>query len=134
MLKNKHVLAMALLVALIAPAVVFAEGAQTFKTLVDSAVKFIIQPVIYLIFAVAMVAFLWGVMQYIQSAGDPGKRSEGIQLMIWGIVGLTIMFVVLQLVSILARTFSLDANQIPGLPPPSHSRNEEFQTSDFLGE
>ena len=52
----------------------------------------ILNPTITLMFAAALLFFVWGLVQYIQHADDPGKRKEGSMHMIWGLVGLFIMF------------------------------------------
>jgi len=52
----------------------------------------ILNPLISLLFVLATVVFLWGIIQYvIGSQGDEKKLQQGKQAMIWGIVGLFIM-------------------------------------------
>lgn len=83
------------------------------KTIMD-----ILNVVVPLLIAVAVVVFLWGVVQYITAAGDEEKRKSGRQTMIWGIVGLFVMVAVWGLVNILISTFGLDTSVpvVPGLP------------------
>jgi hypothetical protein len=51
----------------------------------------IVNPLIRAIFALAMIWFFWGVLQFIRGAGDESARSIGKQHMIWGVVGMAIM-------------------------------------------
>jgi len=65
----------------------------------------IINPLIEIAFFVAFLVFMWGVFQFIRGAGDPTKRKEGKDHMMWGILGFVIMFGVYAIINILARTF-----------------------------
>lgn len=51
----------------------------------------ILQPLIYLLFAVALIYFLWGVFKFVAGQNNEEGQEEGKQHMIWGIVGLFIM-------------------------------------------
>ncbi|PIR68971.1 hypothetical protein COX93_03405 [Candidatus Nomurabacteria bacterium CG_4_10_14_0_2_um_filter_30_12] len=63
--------------------------------------------VIPLIFALATVMFIWGVVQYVINNEEDAKREKGKQFMIWGIIALTVMFSVWGLVRILGNTFGI---------------------------
>jgi len=52
----------------------------------------IINPIILLLAASAFVVFLWGVFEFIRNASDEGKRSEGKSAILWGLIGLVIIF------------------------------------------
>jgi hypothetical protein len=71
--------------------------------------------VIPLIFALAMVMFIWGVVQYVINSDEEAKKEKGKQFMIWGIIGLTVMFAVWGLVAIVGKTFNIDTTFIPQL-------------------
>lgn len=52
----------------------------------------VLDPVITILFVLATIFFLWGVIQYvIGSQGDTTKIAAGKKMMFWGIIGLTIM-------------------------------------------
>lgn len=70
----------------------------------------ILQHTIYVLIAIAVVVFLWGLIGYITAAGNEEKRKEAKQYMIWGIVGLFVMVAVWGLVNILYYTFDLDTD------------------------
>lgn len=67
----------------------------------------IINPIILLLSAAAFVLFLWGVFEFIAHAGDETKRKEGHQAMLWGIIGLTIIFGAYGIINIALGTFGL---------------------------
>ncbi len=67
----------------------------------------IINPLIELSFIVALVVFLFGMMEFIRGASNEEKRTKGKQHMLWGIVGFLIMFGVFGIITLLANTFGI---------------------------
>ncbi len=79
---------------------------MTLEKLVTNIQTGILNPIINLLFVLATVVFLWGVIQYvIGSQGDTTKLEKGKQVMIWGIVGMTIMASAWGIVKILCQFF-----------------------------
>ncbi len=72
--------------------------------LIQAINEHIINPAIILIFAVAMVVFLWGLISYIRGAGDPKARESGRSRIIWGIIGFAIMFSVFGIMQLVSNT------------------------------
>ncbi len=52
----------------------------------------ILVPLVTLLSLAAFVLFVWGVVQFIAGAEDEEKRRTGQQHMMWGVIGLAIMF------------------------------------------
>lgn len=78
----------------------------TIKCLIDKIIAQILNPVIVLLFVIATIMFLWGVIQYvIGSYGDPGKIKQARSVILWGIVGMFIMASAWGIVSILKNFF-----------------------------
>lgn len=67
----------------------------------------IINPLILLLAASAFVVFLWGVFEFIVHAGDETKRGEGKQAILWGLVGLVIIFGAYGIINVALGTFNL---------------------------
>lgn len=67
----------------------------------------IVNPLILLLAAVAFVVFLWGVFEFIWQAGDETKRKEGRQAILWGLIGLVIIFGAYGIINIALGTFNL---------------------------
>ncbi len=67
----------------------------------------IINPLIEFSFIIALVIFLYGVMQFIRGAEKSADRETGKQHMIWGIVGFLIMLGVYAIISITTRTLGI---------------------------
>jgi hypothetical protein len=81
--------------------------------------------VIPLIFAVAIVMFVWGVVQFfIINADEENKRTQGKQFMIWGIIALAVMLSVWGLVGIFGSTFNIKTSVLPQVCPPGENCNK----------
>jgi len=74
---------------------------------VANANRLIINPLIILIFALALMYFLYGVFEFLSNAENDQKRSTGKSHMIWGIVGLTIMIGVWFILNVVLNTFNI---------------------------
>lgn len=85
---------------------VYAQGSQTISGLIQKLIKEVLQPLIFLLFGLATVIFLWGIIQYvIAQAGDEKKLGDAKRVMIWGIIGLFIMSSAWGIVSVLCKFF-----------------------------
>lgn len=81
---------------------------MTFRTLVESLIAFFNTTVIPLLVFTTLLFFLWGVVNYFfLNQNDPKKRAEGVQFMLWGVIGLTVIVSMWGLVRILLNTFGL---------------------------
>jgi hypothetical protein len=69
-------------------------------TLVKSIIPFLI--------TLAVVAFIWGIIQYFLSPADnEEKRKKGKTFIIWGLIGLFVMISIWGLVGLLSDTFGI---------------------------
>lgn len=67
-----------------------------------------------LLFAVAILVFIYGIVKFIGNE-ESAEKEDGKQFMMWGIIALAVMFSVWGLVEILGNTFGV-MNVIPSLP------------------
>ena len=65
------------------------------------------QSVIPLLFALAMVVFIWGVIQYVVNGSNEAERKKGREFMIWGLVAIAVMSSIWGIVKILTGTFGV---------------------------
>ena len=73
----------------------------------------IINPLIIFLFALALVFFLYGMLEFILNGASDEKRTTGKSHMIWGIVGITIMMGVWAILGVLTRTMEIDGQVKP---------------------
>jgi len=69
--------------------------------------RLIINPLIILLFALALVYFLYGIFEFLSNGENEEKRTTGKKHMVWGIVGLTIMIGVWFILGVILDTFNI---------------------------
>lgn len=79
-----------------------------FNDFIGKVEQAIINPLITLMAIAAFVVFVWGVVDFIAGAGNEEKRKIGQQHILWGIIGLVIIFAAKALVMIMANTLGVD--------------------------
>ena len=68
--------------------------------------------VVPVIFALAFLVFVWGVLNYyLFNGGDEKKREEGRAFVLWGLLGMVLLFSVWGFVNLLLSTL--------GIAPPA---------------
>lgn len=73
-------------------------------TLMASINRVILNPIIGLLFALATVVFLYGLVRYLMSPGNEEIRKTNKQHMLWGIIGMFIMISVFGIMKIILNT------------------------------
>jgi hypothetical protein len=101
---NRILVAAALMLPVLAGAQTQGEDAST---LWDHVTTNIVMPLIELLSLAAFVVFVWGVVEFIRGADDAEQRATGQMHIMWGIVGLVIIFGASTLITILKNTFGL---------------------------
>jgi hypothetical protein len=86
-------------------------------TLINS-LQDLIAALIPLLIGVALLGFLWGLVQYIFKAGDEKARGEGKQIMFWGVIALFVMVSVWGIIGVLQSSFfdGADVTTPPDIP------------------
>ena len=72
----------------------------------------IINPLIYFLFALAVVYFLYGVLEFVLNQENEEKKTSGKSHMIWGVVGITIMLGVWTILGIVLNTLGISKSEI----------------------
>jgi uncharacterized membrane protein YcgQ (UPF0703/DUF1980 family) len=70
--------------------------------LISNIKAYILNPIIGFMFAVAVVMFIYGIVEYIWSADNEDKIAVGKMHMIWGIVGMFVMIGVYGILNVLS--------------------------------
>ncbi|HEY4515709.1 MAG TPA: hypothetical protein VJH67_00800 [Candidatus Paceibacterota bacterium] len=69
-----------------------------------------------IVFALALLFFFWGLAQYILASGDASKLEEGRNKMVWGVVALFVMASVWGLVRFIQTEFKITDNSAIPVP------------------
>lgn len=76
-------------------------------TFISNVNKLIINPLIALLFGLAVVYFLYGIFEFISNQENEEAKTKGKSHMIWGIIGIVIMMGVFKILEILMNTFNI---------------------------
>ncbi|OGF90704.1 hypothetical protein A3H65_03525 [Candidatus Giovannonibacteria bacterium RIFCSPLOWO2_02_FULL_45_14] len=90
--------------------------AQTVGGIVQSIIDILNDYIIPLLFAIATIVFLWGVILYITAGGDEEKRKEGRNYIIFGLIGLFVMVSIWGIVNLFLDFFDFTNVSAPSLP------------------
>lgn len=64
----------------------------------------VVNPLITLLFGLAFVAFVWGVFKYIANADNETERRKGGMAMLYGLIGMFIMFSAFGIMNLIKNT------------------------------
>lgn len=73
---------------------------------------YIINPIIRVMFAIAFIVFVYGIIEYVLKKDSVNAKEQGRQHMMWGLIGLAIMSSVFFIIRILVTTFGLDEVEV----------------------
>lgn len=79
-------------------------NAASIGSLVNAVNKVVINPFIILLFACALVVFVWGVAKYLLNPESEEIRKESKSHMMWGVIGMFIMVSVFAIMRIILNT------------------------------
>ncbi len=72
----------------------------------------IINPLIVFLFALAILFFLWGMLEFILNQQSEEAKTTGKSHMVWGIIGIAIMLGVWTILNIILNTLNISKNEI----------------------
>lgn len=77
----------------------------------NNLLKYIVNPLVALLFALAFLIFLWGLLQLMWNGANPMKNIQGKDHMIWGVIGMFIMVSFGAIINLIVSTFGLTLPQ-----------------------
>jgi len=72
----------------------------------------IVNPLIILLFGIALISFFWGIFEFLSKSSSEEGRVRGKRNMVWGIIGMFIMFSVFGIINIILGTFGIQTPDI----------------------
>lgn len=82
---------------------------DTLGNIVNWASCTLIKSIIPFLMALAVVGFIYGIIQYFLNPDNEEKRKKGKTYIIWGLIGLFVIVSMWGLVSVLSDTFGIKA-------------------------
>lgn len=119
-MKNK-IYTGAIIASTLLPTIVFAQGGYNTIDTFLNALKRWIPTVTGIIFGLAIIGFLWGLMKFIFAAGSEDARESGKNIMVWGLVAIFVMASVWGIVRLARDTVGVN-NDTPLNPPQVNIR------------
>lgn len=84
------------------------KTSMDFKQYVDFIIYFMNREIVPVILGLSLVAFLWGVFRYyILHGADTNEREHARLFMLWGLIGMILLFTVWGLVNIAGNVLML---------------------------
>ena len=97
-------------VALLVPGVAMAAGlGDVLKTVSD-----LLNMVVPILLTLAIIVFMWGVVQYLFSGA--GDKKTAINIMVMGVIAIAVMVSIWGLVGVLQSTFGIQGQNSPIVP------------------
>ncbi len=75
-------------------------------SLINNIGTFVLNPIILVLFTVAFVVFIWGLVVFVSHLDNEESRGTGGKHMIWGIIGMVIMVGVNSIIAIIQNTIA----------------------------
>jgi len=85
-----------------------AKVAKPIAQFVGKVNQMIINPLIILLFALALLYFLYGTFQFLVNANDAEARETGKNHILWGLVGMFLMFAVFAILKLIQNSVGGD--------------------------
>jgi fumarate reductase subunit D len=64
----------------------------------------------------AVVVFFWGLIKYLAGLDSSESKSEGLQLMMYGVIAIFVMVSLWGIIALLQNTFKVGGGTVPKLP------------------
>ena len=108
--------------------VAYASSASNIDTFVGKVDAQIINPLILLLFGLALAYFLYGMLEFIASGINDEKKTIGKSHMLWGVIGLTVMVGVWFILGLILSTLGITyvhpetgaVDTLPAVTTPPH--------------
>lgn len=68
----------------------------------------ILNPIITLAFAIALLVFFWGIFQFVASETGDKEREKGKSKILYGIIGLFVMLSAVGIIGVILDTFKIN--------------------------
>ena len=92
------------------PTVAFAQSSKTLSGALDPIIQFLSKDLLYIVMSLALVAFFLGVALYIYRSSEKPDIEYAKGVLLWGVIGLAVMFSVGGIAVLLQKTLGIQEN------------------------
>lgn len=103
-------------VLLVAPMLSYAQSFGAINTMATGFGQ-IVNTLIPIMMALAVLAFFWGLVKYIANASDEAAKESGKNLMIWGMIALFVMVALWGILGWVQSQLGLSGTVVSSAPP-----------------
>lgn len=103
--------------------------AATAESIYNNILKYIVNPAISLLFTIAFLIFIWGVMEYMRGDEKSDARTKGKEHIMWGLIGLTIMLGVWGIIYFIANSLSFESPKDSGVDVKQYIKYQRETTN-----
>jgi hypothetical protein len=89
---------------------------ESIRNMINWATCTINDALIPLLFAIALVAFIWGMIQFFLNPDSEDKKQKGKSFMLWGLIALFVMISIWGILNLFTRTFEFQNTEAPSIP------------------
>ena len=101
----------------IALPLIASAAAQDIVTPIANNVLSRVRVLVLIVFVLAIVAFGWGIVQFIFAGGDPTAIGKAKSFLLWGVIGMAVMASLFGLITFLQQYFGVNSGGLNILPP-----------------
>ncbi|OHA81004.1 MAG: hypothetical protein A2675_01010 [Candidatus Yonathbacteria bacterium RIFCSPHIGHO2_01_FULL_51_10] len=83
------------------------NGGNALDTLIGKISQMIINPIIEFLMALAVIYFIWGILQFVRGYDTEEDRDNGRRHMLWSIVGFAIMVLVFAIINFVVSVLGI---------------------------
>ena len=113
---NKKIISLPLLLVFVFPLVGRTQDLGWFQE-ISNQFGAIVQTLIPIFIALALLVFVWGLVVFITNSGDDAAKQEGKNKMIWGVLALFVIVAIWGIINLLAGIAGVDPSDDPGATP-----------------
>lgn len=95
------------------------DGIKSLTDFINFFTCLLLDAIVPLLVALAIAGFVYGIIKYFINPDNEEKRKEGKSFMLWGLIGMFVIFTFWAIIGIFSNTFFQDGNKsvlMPGLP------------------
>lgn len=75
--------------------------------------EFILNPIIVLLFSIAFVVFMYGIVKLINNAADDKTRDDSKRAVMYGVIGMFVMVSAFGIIRVVLSIFGIEADIYP---------------------